>query len=95
MGDECQRCGCEDLEPVGSVDSFTGVTRMMQCRHCGHGQAEGTRPPRGAVVDYVPLRCPYCASLRVVVTGTSRPLRYHRCRDCQGTFQSVEKVGAA
>jgi len=50
-------------------------------------------PNPGDGVDYpVPIiRCPACGSSDTLVRSTTRPVRYHRCRGCGGTFKSVER----
>lgn len=45
------------------------------------------------VVRWVPVRCPYCRSRDVPVSSSPRGfpgMRYHKCRDCGGTFKSFE-----
>lgn len=41
-------------------------------------------------VPYVTVTCPKCGSDQVRVTSTRRPIRRHKCRECQHTFKSVE-----
>lgn len=96
--DECPRCGCADCELLKKVQVWGTDQKKWRCNHCG--KVWTTRP--GAqpslvertikkVVTFFVLRCPYCHSKATRVTST-RPkgLRFHECRSCGETFQSVE-----
>lgn len=39
-----------------------------------------------------PICCPHCNSDQTAVyCSRNRPVRYHRCRSCGGSFKSVEE----
>ena len=42
-------------------------------------------------VPYVQMQCVSCGGQNVRITSTRRPIRWHRCEDCGGTFKSFEK----
>lgn len=59
---------------------------------CPGLRAESTTVPVQTAVAYVPFRCP-CCGCRHVVTSYPRPRgrrRYHRCRACLATWQTLE-----
>ena len=35
--------------------------------------------------------CPYCGSERTLVTHTMRPIRHHKCPECERSFKSSER----
>lgn len=47
------------------------------------------------IVEWDPIRCHYCGSLRKQTYGRSRhkPVRFHRCLDCGRNYRSVERRG--
>ena len=44
-------------------------------------------------VPYETTRCPFCGSRDTKITSTRRPRRFHKCRGCGESFQSVEADG--
>lgn len=40
---------------------------------------------------YRRVRCPRCGSTNTRVHTSRAPVRYHRCRDCNHRFKSVEE----
>lgn len=44
------------------------------------------------IVEWKPIRCPYCGSGLKFTYGKSRhkPVRYHLCRSCGSKFRSIE-----
>jgi len=46
-------------------------------------------PDRGVI--YHVIRCPACGGTNTRVSRTARPIRYHKCSDCEHTFKSVEQ----
>ena len=100
-GPDCPDCGCTDS---AEVDRVTWGDREMSVRICGNcgrrwrvGVAElesttDTTTPTGTQgVAYHVLRCPECGSDATRVTSTRRPLRWHKCDDCDHTFKSFER----
>lgn len=49
------------------------------------------RTPTPPSVQYQVLLCPACGSEKVRVTSTQRPVRHHKCKECDHTFKTVEK----
>ena len=47
-------------------------------------------PIKEAPVIYKQTKCPRCGSKACKVYSTSRPIRYHLCRQCDNTFRSIE-----
>ena len=44
------------------------------------------------VVRYIKVRCPRCKSDKVPVYDSNhKPIRYHRCADCELNFKSIEE----
>jgi transcription elongation factor Elf1 len=94
---DCTACGCPDVEvqsePRADAWFADGVARCNEC-----GETFYFRPPktdadasRQTSVVFTAVRCPRCGSTDVPVTHSTLPVRYHRCRQCQTTFKSVEK----
>lgn len=54
------------------------------------GAVEVPRPIEYAVI-FIPIRCPGCGSKNVRTTHTNLPVRYHKCRDCDAPFKSIER----
>jgi len=80
----CAKCGCPDI-----------ISRkgQMVCRNCGKPWFRRRAP----VVEQEPkrllyhiLRCPACRSEKTRVTRTMRPIRYHKCKDCDHNFSTEE-----
>jgi Zn finger protein HypA/HybF involved in hydrogenase expression len=81
-----------------------GKTR--HCRHCGklwirrlapipEPEPEPEPPPvvqsaDPGIVAYHVVRCPSCGSKNTKVSSTRRPLRHHKCKDCNHNFKSEE-----
>lgn len=94
---DCTTCGCPDVEverePQTGSWFADGVAR---CNECGQvfsfrTPKEAEEEPRGQAVQYQPVQCPVCRSSDCPVQRTVLPVRYHKCRNCQHTFKSVEK----
>lgn len=87
----------------GDVTNTIISTRRCDNDQCGrlwtHSEAEQPAPaaesppappPRRDGVTYYVIRCPKCQSKRTKVTSTRKPIRLHKCLECQNTFKSVE-----
>jgi uncharacterized protein with PIN domain len=94
---DCTTCGCPDTEverePRAGAWFADGIARCNDC-----GQQFSFRAPKEheekeqqTTVSFQAIRCPSCRSTDVPVTHSALPVRYHRCRQCQTTFKSVEK----
>lgn len=55
--------------------------------------------PRGRPTDenleygvrFIPVKCPKCKSKNITCYASRLPIRYHKCRDCETCFKSVEE----
>ena len=87
----CPRCGASHGDDLGE-NAFGELVTL--CGACG-SQYEtvqvGRKENRKIVVDYFIIECPHCGSDDHYVDGTQRPIRYHKCRSCNKSFQSCEK----
>jgi len=92
-GPKCPKCGCQRSELIRRYDRWGRPAEERRCGHCGmqfHALVQDG-------VVYHRVRCPECGSKNVGVTGT-RPkeeglprIRWHKCRDCEHSFKSVEE----
>lgn len=65
--------------------------RRFRCDHCGKEKdMRDKREMKTLEYPKVVVECPYCYSRDTVVTSSPRPWRYHLCRGCGETFNSVE-----
>lgn len=91
-GAACSACGCEDSEYISQSTWWGQVEEKRRCANCGTiFTAKVESQPAKMVVKYVRIRCPKCASKNVRTTSTRGTIRWHKCGDCQQTFQSVEQ----
>lgn len=80
--------------------------KRVECDHCGKRFDVAADEPEAAAPEpeiprYDPAPavrdvrrsppCPECRSARTRVTSTRRPVRHHKCRDCNHCFKSIEK----
>lgn len=95
---ECSHCGCKDFRLYGT---------SRHCRHCGkpwirrlvpESKVEVKAVTAPAVVrgdpntvSYHVVRCPSCGSKNTKVSSTRRPIRHHKCKDCEHNFKSEEE----
>lgn len=81
----CNHCGSRFVEIVEGED-----TEPAEKPSNGHAADEEEPEGPRATVFHI-LCCPSCGGEHTRVTRTMRPVRYHKCKDCQHKFQSVEK----
>lgn len=92
MMNECPNCCCNDVERTGQVMQWGKWRDKWRCNHCGRSFT--VAPDERAsdlAVDYIVIQCPRCLSKKTRVTSTQKPIRYHKCDNCELTFKSVEK----
>lgn len=93
--DRCPHCGCNDIEEITAVGAWGLPGRRVSCNFCGEFSTLSEDAEAIPETIFQRLRCPHCQSAENEVTATRRrsgepTLRYHRCRDCSGTFKSRE-----
>ena len=79
----CNHCGCRFVEILDATEETPANGSSN-----GHAAEEHDEP--GAVVFHI-LHCPSCGGSHTRVTRTLRPVRYHKCQECEHKFKSVEK----
>jgi hypothetical protein len=98
----CPKCGCNDGTKVGEGSRFGRTFRRIRCRHCSkiyrhnmeaESDAQSTNQAQKTTdaVDYFILQCPFCKSEKHSVYKTDKPVRYHKCKNCEKSFKSVER----
>lgn len=53
--------------------------------------APAPAPAEAKPVRYQILCCPKCGSEKVRVTSTQRPIRHHKCKECDAVFKTIEE----
>jgi transposase-like protein len=89
----CPQCGATFGDDLGT-NLFGELVTL--CGHCGtqYETAATPEPEEStgkAIVAFYLMRCPHCRSTETYINGTQRPVRFHRCKGCKRTFQSVEQ----
>jgi transcription elongation factor Elf1 len=91
----CPQCGATHGDDCGT-NLFGELVTL--CGHCGtqYETAANPEPEREessgkTVVPFYVFRCPFCRSKDNYVNGSPLPVRFHRCRSCKRSFQSVEQ----
>jgi transposase len=90
---ECSKCGCA-MNFVRKFVRLRVPVRRFECDHCHNVQdIKDVVSKEMKTLEYprVIVECPYCHSTDTYVTSSPRPWRYHKCRGCNETFNSVEK----
>lgn len=98
-GPSCPTCGCQDGETLQAFTILDSRVERRRCNHCGgvfHAEileeAGEPVPPEAPPIVYTPVRCPECGGKDVrVASKRALGIRWHKCRDCQATFKSVEE----
>lgn len=95
----CPKCGCNATMMVDAGSRFGRTWAKFGCTFCGKSFVIGTSPeelPDGRPVEngvaYNPVhcRCPGCHADNPPVIHTRGKVRFHRCRNCDKRFKSVE-----
>ena len=98
-GPACPRCSCTQIISRGNVTQWGQKLKRGQCGHCGKmftiaAEREEIPTVYGAIIKRI--KCPKCGSKRNRVYTTRKfrenITRYHKCRDCLGSFKSIEDL---
>jgi uncharacterized Zn finger protein len=92
-GAACTSCGCEESEVVSQSRWWGEAVERLRCANCGviyTAKVVEKIAPAKSVVKYIRMRCPGCGSKNVRTTSTRGTIRWHKCGDCEKSFQSVE-----
>jgi transcriptional regulator NrdR family protein len=107
MTPPCPSCHCQHNAVLEAGNSWSGPWERRVCRHCGRQWTGKVTPPEPArpsasTVYYDglhPARCPECGSAKTRTTSSPKPAdpalprrRHHKCLECKGKFQSVERL---
>ena len=75
--------------------SWLGMPRVKVNKPSPETETKKEVKPLQYGILFYPLKCPRCNSKNIKTHTSKPPIRYHKCKDCNYNFRSIEAKGDA